>query len=246
MLATRFLFWWTPAAPTIPADIQQLAGDTLVELFVVDATALGGSLYRFHAGTNQLRTAVVWQGSTYSPMPVEATGFEYTGTGKLPRPTLRAQNVDGLLGVLVDAYQDLVGATVTRKRTFAKYLDAVNFPGGVNPTADPTAVFPDDVYAISRKTAHTKQQIEWELTSSFDVQGVKLPRRQILQHVCTWTYRSAECSYTGDPVATIDDVPTSSSALDACGKRLTSCKLRFGALGNLPFGGFPGAGVVAQ
>lgn len=230
---------------TIQADIQALAGETLVELFVVDATTIGGGLYRFHAGTNPLKASVVWQGDTYSPMPIEATGFEFTGTGKLPRPTLRTQNVDGLIGAVVDAYQDLVGATVTRKRTFLKYLDAVNFSGGVNPTADPTAAFPDDLYTISRKTSHTKQQIEFELSSSFDVHGIKLPRRQILQHICTWTYRSAECSYAGAPVATIDDVPTADAGLDACGKRLESCKLRFGALGNLPFGGFPGAGVVA-
>ena len=230
---------------TIQADIQALAGETLIELFVLDSTAIGGTTYRFHAGTNALKGAVVWQGNTYSPMPIEATGFEFTGAGKLPRPTLRVQNVDGLLGAVVDAYQDLIGATVTRKRTFVKYLDAVNFPGGVNPTADPTAAFPDDVYAIARKATHTKMMIEFELAAAFDLHGVLLPRRQILQHVCTWAYRSAECSYAGGAVATIDDVPTSSMGADACGKRLTSCKLRFGANGNLPFGGFPGAGVLA-
>ena len=231
---------------TIQVDLQALAGDTLIEVFVLDATAIGGTTYRFYAGTNQLKASLVWQGQTYSPMPIEASGFEFTGTGKLPRPTLRAQNVDGLLGAVVDTYQDLVGATVTRKRTFAKYLDAVNFPGGVNPTADPTAAFPDDVYVISRKSSHTKVQIEWELASAFDAHGVRLPRRHILQHTCTWVYRSAECGYLGGPVATIDDVPTSSSLLDTCGKRLSSCKLRFGALGNLPFGGFPGTGLVSR
>lgn len=230
---------------TLQADIQALAGDTLIEVFVLDATAIGGSVSRFYAGTNQLKAWLVWQGQTYAAMPIEASGFEFTGKGTLPRPTIRTQNVDGLIGVLVDAYQDLLGATVTRKRTFAKYLDAVNFPGGVNPTADPTAAFPDDLYVISRKTTHTKTMIEFELAASFDVHGVKLPRRQILQHTCLWVYRGAECSYAGAPVATIDDVPTADAGLDACGKRLASCKLRFGALGDLPFGGFPGTGVVA-
>lgn len=229
---------------TIQADIQKLSGEALIELFVLDATALGGTVSRFHAGSNQLKGAVVWQGQTYQAMPVEATGFEFTGKGSVPRPTLRAQNVDGLLGALCDTYDDLLGAKVTRKRTFAKYLDAVNFPGGVNAAADPDAAFPDDTYFINRKATHTKHMVEFELTASWDVHGVQLPRRQIIQQICTWTYRSAECSYAGGAVATIEDVPTGSLDEDRCGKRITSCKLRFGANGTLPFGGFPGAGVV--
>ena len=228
----------------IQTDIQALAGEALIELFVVDATPLGGVVSRFHAGTNQLKGSVVWQGQTYPAMPIEVTGFELTGKGTLPRPTLRVQNVDGLIGALVDTYDDLIGAVVTRKRTFVKYLDAVNFPGGVNPTADAAAAFPDDVYSVNRKSSHTKHQIEFELASSFDIQGVKLPRRHIIQHTCLWGYRSAECSYVGGPVATVDDVPTVSALLDQCGKRIASCKLRFGANGVLPFGGFPGSGVV--
>lgn len=230
---------------SLTTDIQSLAGEALIELFVVDAMALGGTLSRFHAGTNELKTPIVWQGNTYQPMPIEVTGFEYTGKGKLPRPTMRTQNVDGLIGALVDTYDDMIGAIVTRKRTFAKYLDAVNFTIGSNSNADPTAAFPDDVYAVNRKVSHTKLAIEFELASSFDIHGVKLPRRQILQHTCLWVYRSAECSYVGGPVANADDVPTGSSALDVCGKRVASCKLRFGANGILPFAGFPGVGVVA-
>jgi len=231
---------------SIHADIQALAGDAIIELFEVDATALGGTLYRFHAGTNQLRASIVWNGNTYAPMPIEATGFEFTGKGKLPRPSLKMQNVDGVIGALADAYDDLIGTTVTRKRTLAKYLDAVNFPGGINPTADPTAAFPDDLYVINRKTSHTKLSIEFELASSLDITGVRLPRRQIVQHVCTWVYRSAECSYAGGAVATINDVPTAVLADDACGKRVQSCKMRFGANAILPYGGFVGAGVVQR
>lgn len=229
---------------TIQADIQALAGDAIIELFVVDATALGGTLSRFHAGTNALKADVVWQGNTYPAMPIEVSGFEYSGKGKIPRPTMRVQNVDGLMGALVDTYDDMIGTVVTRKRTLARYLDAVNFPGGVNPTADPTAVFPDDVYAVNRKVSHTKLAIEFELAANIDVQGVMLPRRVIVQHICTWGYRSAECGYAGGAVATSQDVPTTDIALDVCGKRPTSCTLRFGANSPLPFGGFVGAGVI--
>lgn len=231
---------------TIQADIQSLAADALIDVFVVDATSLGGTIYRFHAGTNELKTNVVWQGNTYVAMPIEVTGFEFSGKGKLPRPTMRMQNVDGIIGALVDTYDDLIGTSVTRKRTLKKYLDAVNFTGGVNPTADPTAVFPDDVFEIRRKVSHTKMAIEFELAMKADAQGVMIPRRQIIQHVCIWQYRSAECSYAGGAVATIDDVATTNILLDACGKRVDSCKLRFGTHATLPYGGFAGASVVTQ
>ncbi|WP_244818032.1 hypothetical protein [Caballeronia sp. Lep1P3] len=49
------------------------------------------------------------------------------------------------------------------------------------------------------------------------------------------------CGYAGPPVADINDNPTRDATADASGKRLKSCKLRFGN-GRLPFGGFPGAG----
>ena len=228
----------------VKADIQKLATEALVQLFTLDATSLGGTITRFFAGTNELEANVVFNALTYAAMPIAVTGFEYNGKGKLPRPLMKVSNVDGLVGALVDAYDDLIGAKLTRRRTFVKYLDAVNFTGGVNPTADPTAIFPDDVYYVDRKSSHTKTLVELELASSFDIIGVKLPRRVMVQRVCLWTYRSAECSYVGGPVATIDDVPTTSSLLDVCGKHVESCKLRFGDNGVLPFGGFPGLGGV--
>lgn len=244
--ATIWQGWFFASVRSIYTDVQELAADALIELYEVDATTLGGALSRFHAGTNQLKTNVIWQRNTYVAMPVEVAGFELTGKGKLPRPTMRMQNVDGLIGALVDTYHDLIGAKVTRKRTFKKYLDAVNFTSGANSTADPTAAFQDDVFFIHRKSSHTKFTIEFELTSSFDVQGVLLPRRQMMQHLCMWQYRSTECSYAGGAVADALDVPTTVLANDVCGKRVVSCTMRFGATAALPFGGFPGIGVVRQ
>jgi lambda family phage minor tail protein L len=231
---------------SIQEDIQKLDANALVELFVVDATALGGALERFHAGTNQLKASVVWQGNTYSPMPIAAEGFEMTGKGKSPRPTLHCQNVDGLIGALADTYDDLINAKVTRKRTLVKYLDAVNFPGGTNPTADPNQYFADDVYFINRKATQHKTLVDFELASASDVHGKKLPGRQIIQHLCAnWQYRGEGCGYAGGPVATVNDVPTTDAGLDDCSKSLTGCKFRFGAHGPLPFGGFPGSSVVS-
>ena len=225
------------------SEIQKLNPSALVELFILDATALGGDVHYFHAGTNQLGNDVVWQGVTYVRYPVEADGFEMRGTGTAPRPNLRASNMGGVLGAEVRAFDDLLGAKVTRKRTFARYLDAVNFPGG-NPTADPNVALNDEVYYVDRKSAEDPAGIEWELSGALDLVGVKLPRRQIIANVCPWKYRGGECNYTGGAVADAYDTPTSDITKDACGKRLTSCKLRFGANNTLRFGGFPAAALI--
>ena len=118
---------------TIRAEIQSLAPSALLDFFILDTTNLpGGSLMRFHAGTNGLSQPVVWQGATYEPLPIEASGFDVTARGSLPRPKLKVANAAGFLSASVKSFGDFVGCKVTRKRTFAKYLDAVNFPAARN------------------------------------------------------------------------------------------------------------------
>lgn len=229
---------------TITSEIQKLTPSAIIELFVLDATALSGDVFRFHAGTNGLMQKIVWQGQTYDPFPVQANGFEYNGNGQLPRPKIVVANVTGAITAMVLLYQDLLGAKLTRKRTFAKYLDAVNFDGGVNPTADATAEFADDIFFIDRKSNENRDIVEFELAAAFDVTGVKLPRRQIIQNVCPWRYRGSECGYTGTAYFNASDVSVGSPALDVCGKRLASCEARFGTNAQLPFGGFPAAGLI--
>jgi lambda family phage minor tail protein L len=228
----------------ITSELQRLAPSAVIELFVLDLSLFKEGVVRFHAGTNELRRQVVWQGNTYEPFPIQVEGFEFNGNGQVPRPRLKVANVTGSITALLLSYQDLVGARMTRKRTLLKYLDGVNFASGVNPTADPTAEFADDVFYIDRKSRETRDVVEFELAASFDLEGVALPRRQIVQNVCPWTYRGAECGYTGLSYFNANDAAVTSGAQDACGKRLSSCKKRFGANAELPFGGFPAAGLI--
>lgn len=234
----------TPTA--ITSEIQKLAPSARIELFEIDVTPLGGDLLRIHAGKNGLVGNIVWQGNTFNAYPVEATGFEWNGKGQLPRPTLRLSNVFGTITALVLQYQDLAGVKVTRIRTLQKYLDAVNFPGGTNPTADATAEYPRDYYFIDRKSVETRETVEFELASSLDLAGVQLPRRQIVQNYCPWLYRGTECGYAGTSYFDANDTPVSSAAQDVCGKRLTSCQARFGTYAESPYGGFVAAGLVKQ
>jgi hypothetical protein len=62
-------------------------------------------------------------------------------------------------------------------------------------------------------------------------------------------YNTALSAYNGLSVSynlAVDNLPPTSNLYkkDICGKRLSSCKLRFGKGAQLPFGGFPGVGLT--
>ena len=67
---------------------------------------------------------------------------------------------------------------MTRIRTLARYLDAVNFPGSTNPlgTPDPTAEFPQEIYKIDRKSAENREVVTFELAAVFDLAGIQSSR----------------------------------------------------------------------
>lgn len=228
---------------SIATDVARLEVSAPIELFELDATPVGGEIFRFTNMGSPTGGSVWWQGLEYQPFPIEASGFDLAADGPLARPRLMVANVTGLIGALIREYQRLEGCKVIRRRTLLRYLDTVNFPDG-NAWADPTAGWPDEIWEIDRVDKRNRLLVEWELCSPIDVAGVQLPRRQIQASACTWRYRGSECGYTGGAVAKADDTPTSNTAEDACGRRISSCKLRFGASGELPFGGFPGAGIT--
>lgn len=223
---------------TARRDIGQLGPLEVVELFVWDTTVIGGAtIFRWHSGTNGLGGPITWQGQVYQPFPIEAEGFDQSSQGKLPRPTLRASNIGGVLGSYLRSLKDALKSKVIRKRTLGKYLDAVNFEGG-NPYADPNAGFPDDIFYVARKALENQIQIEMELAAAFDVENIMIPRRQVIAGTCQWKYRGAECSYAGPPVQDINGNPTSDPNLDRCRKTLSACRARFGT-GILKTSSFP-------
>lgn len=486
----------------VAGEIQKLSPSSIIELYELDSSNIGGEIYRFHSGKNGLTNDIVWAGQTYSAFPIEASGFEWNGKGQLPRPKVTVGNALGTISALVLTYDDLIGCKFTRIRTLQKFLDEVNFqtqrnllaytqsmgtsavwnlntfsvgvsenvtdiysPTGTrdvekiietdttttfrlirqdfgaslaegsdvtfscyvkkaqrnvrlavvaksavgyganfdlttgtivgtigvgllgygmtdagngwwrcyitvdiglgsstpqariqllsgttqsyageigsgvyvwgaqaetntppstyqpvlgssfsrNPTADPTAEFARDVFYVDRKANENRTEVEFELSAALDLTGVGLPRRQIIQNYCPWTYKGPECNWTGNSLGsgtysvtgttltatvtnhglavgdavylnlsggtgdgqymvvtaptsstftvtvaatvtgsgTLDitqlfdtnDQPTTIIASDVCGKRLSSCRARFG-FGELPFGGFPAAGLL--
>jgi lambda family phage minor tail protein L len=229
---------------TVNADLQKLEPGALIEFYMLEGNGTGmpDTLY-FHGQGNY---TLIWDGQEYAPWPIKADGFARTSLQQ-PAPKLQVGNIDRSISLLCSMYDDLVGAKLTRRRTFRQYLDAANFPDG-NPTADPTEEFPVEVWYIDRKAKETRDVVVFELASVLDFSGVQLPRRQIIANFCQWMvtggYRGIYCGYDGPPVALPDDTPTSDPDLDYCGGRVSSCKMRYGENGKLPFGGFPAAGLI--
>lgn len=222
-------------------ELQQLDGGRWFEGFELDARNIGGTQEFFTNGSNEFSQGVIWQGVTYQPWPIEASGFGLDGS-KPTRPTIAVANVTGAITALMEGLDNLVGAWVIRRRTKLKYLDAANFVGG-NAEADADVHLPDERYMITQKTQDDGDVVSWELGPPTDMQGKLLPARQVLV-VCTFKYRGDECPYAGGAVADALDNPTSDLALDRCSHKVSGCKLRFGANATLPFGGFPGAGLT--
>tara|TARA_S200002703_G_scaffold157879_1_gene166847 strand:- start:8110 stop:9099 length:990 start_codon:yes stop_codon:yes gene_type:complete len=263
---------WEAFEP-LAEQLQALAPTAIIDLFEIILTKEINDVddrLRYHAGKNGLISDIVFDGKTYPAAPVEVDGFEFSAKGTLPRPTLKVANVNGAISSLLALYNPLK-AKVRRIRTFAKFLDLVNFnqvqgsqteadddlitEGGdsliyqtFNDTADPDAKMVETWY-IDRVSSENLQFVEFELTAKLDLTNLQLPRRTVTEF-CQWTYRERECPYKGDQCFDINDQPVSSKSQDVCGKRLSSCKLRFpnGVSDRndaLPFGGFPGARLQA-
>ena len=177
------------SSSAIVSNLQNTNPSAIIELFslTLDNTLHGAStVYRFHAGSSLKDNGeIVWAGNSYQRFPIKAEGFAFR-QGQLPRPTLTVSNALGTITAILlsvnttTAGNDLTGATVTRIRTLAKFLDAVNFPGDINPygTPDSTAEFPQEIYKIDRKSAENRQVVQFELASVLDLAGIRAPNRQ--------------------------------------------------------------------
>ncbi|MEK6880441.1 MAG: phage minor tail protein L, partial [Nanoarchaeota archaeon] len=162
-------------------------------------------VFRFHNSVKLTTNSIFWQQKEFIAAPIQADGFELTAKGTLPTPKLSMTVSDeGIphLSILKDRIfelgGDLVGAKVTRIRTFAKFLDAENYYDNLPPQGflpDPNAEFARDVYFIDRKSAENKNLLEFELASILDVEGVKLPGRLVLSNTCPFIYRGEGCCY---------------------------------------------------
>jgi lambda family phage minor tail protein L len=176
---------------------------------------------------------IIWQNKRYIPFPIMLDGIETASRGTLPKPKLtftnQIQNSSynfffTKIKNTIRSIGDIIGLEVTRKRTFLKYLDAVNFKsyGGIinddNFIIDPDsyAALADDIFYVDRKLKENKEIIQYELSSIIDLENLKLPLRTMYSESCSLDYRGDGCEYgnnvysssqknSGNPIATDKD-----------------------------------------
>jgi len=220
--------------PLLIAESQQAVFDAIVELFTLDLTKIGGSMFHFVSGVAYDGTYIKFGGVEFYPLVFESDGWEVTTDGAPPRPKIRLSRVNSALFNFISNADDLVNCAVVRTKTFRKYLD-----DGATP--NPNVYFPRDYYKIERKTSANKIFIEFELSSALDSCERKIPGRRILKNFCTHLYRrydtilsafdytDATCPYTGDHYFNTygQSDETIGPEDDSCGKQLSDCKARF-------------------
>jgi lambda family phage minor tail protein L len=162
--------------PTLESKLQVLhTDDGIVDLFKLDCTAIGGTVYFFTPQCYANGSLLSWGGQPYSRIPIGIDGFEQKSTATdLPQPTLSISDVGGVILAPVVALGDLTGATVYYYRVHTSYLD-----GQENP--DTTKFMGPGVWTIYQKTLHASgQMVQFQLASPLDLPGMMFPVRQVL------------------------------------------------------------------
>lgn len=220
---------------TYPASIISLEPEAFLELFKIDnyrlANPAEAQYFANHLG-------ITLDGISYTPVPLESSGFDADSNGPTAQPTITignvAQAVNDFVNQLKGPGYRLEGARVTRRLIQRRYLD--DGPEAAAAIKGP----PADVYTIEQLAGQNREAVTFKLRTAFETEGVMLPSRLALR-TCSWEYRGDGCNYAG-PFMTIDNQPTTDASLDRCPLTLTGCEARFGQYSELPFGGYPGLG----
>jgi len=202
--------------------LQEINPGAVIELFTLqlDATLHGSNtIYRFHNGANlNVNGEVVWAGNSYLRFPIECTGFEFTGTGTLPRPTISVSNIFGTLTAIMQNVNqttvgnDLNGAKLTRIRTLARFLDAVNFaPQTVTSTSTQTVADPSDAETVTYTVTVVQDSYS---NNVFAINGVQKPVIT-MKRGSTYIFNQSHSSNVNHPLRIKSDVGGQQTTVNA-------------------------------
>lgn len=195
-------------------ELLSLNPSTLISLFEIDVGDLlddagisvdsSERIFRFHNNIKITDSSIWFKGLQYTAVPIQDSGWSMNSKGTLPTPKLALSvsqegiPILALFKAQLKRLNDLSGAKVTRIRTFAKFLDSINFPNNTSPdnfSSDNKAELPRDIFYVDRKSAENKSVIEFELASILDIENLKLPGRSVFANRCPFTYRGEGCGY---------------------------------------------------
>ena len=192
-----------------PAAAMQtaLAGDGVRLIFLIEIVLSQGT-YRYAIAA----TDITFGGSTYTATAGFWSEVEESADIAAPRFRLTLQNLDGVLGALLDGLM-ATGADGRGRRLTVKTIEEGTI-------ADSTAVL-SDTFLISDYRLDRERVVLTLGTAGYLMALV--PNRTIGSVRCPWVYKGAECG--------------SVSTEKTCAKTLEDCKARFPAGAALRFGG---------
>lgn len=222
------------------AELSSLEVPPIVEL--VDIYVAQDEIFRLCSDINEKGKPITWRGVEYTPIPMKLEGFELTSDGPSTRPSVSVANIQNVVTMAVEQYNQLAGKKIIRRLVLATALDAVNFVDG-NPNQDFTKE-KTLIYTIERLVTLDTEWGKFELAAPSEMDGAIVPARPIIADICQWKYRQDGCGYTGKPCADQFDEATTDPKQDYCSHTLRGCKIRWGETAVLPFGGFPSVDKV--
>lgn len=244
--------------PEFVAQTDGLTHGDEVELFIIDLTVIGHAAV-FYFTPSRKDGGSLWFGDNeYLSRGIKADGFKRSSTDEPAEPTLTVLNVDKGGYALLNDYGELLGAKVTRIKTFVQFLDK-DLDGNVNPNAEPTAHFIPEIWYVEHKPSANRVFIQFRLKAATDIRDKKVPGRIVLKNFCTRPYRvwdadledfvyptAFACPYAGSNYFKADGTPTMNPAEDRCSKGIDDgCALRFPGE-TLPTYAFPGVAKVPR
>jgi lambda family phage minor tail protein L len=151
----------------------------IITLMTIDATMIenngvNAGVWHFTPNKHPTQGVMLFGGQAYLPLAFDIKGAEVNSSGAQPQPTLVLANNTGILREMIAQFEDLVGARVQFKRTFAKHLDDGEEP-------DTLAVMHELDLEIAQKSSETPEAISWKLRTFIDRMNINLPRRQIIR-----------------------------------------------------------------
>jgi lambda family phage minor tail protein L len=210
--------------PVNRIQLSKLKHDAVIELYRIDLRPAGFTgVFYFTPVFTPEPSGIAWNGNNYTPTDMISDGWEYNGQGVLPTPTITITNIFGGISALCKQYNDLLGAEATRYRVFKADLGF---------SRNETITDPDKWF-VERKVSEDSLKAQFELASSLDLRGMRLPSRVMVANSCSWLliggFMGKYCQYAG--------------AATECDGRLSTCR----TLGNQQrYGGFPGLGNTSQ
>ena len=149
-------------------EAQSLNPSSVIHLFTLDASNVGGAIHRFCTEREADGSPVMFGGNQFPQISVKTEGFEWNSDGTLPRPKMSASALNDTFYSLIVLTNGAQGALLLRERTLAKFLDGHEYGGrGIK--------FSSDLYIVDRVTTLTKSLVTLELITPLD-----LPRCRVL------------------------------------------------------------------